>query len=100
MGVLQVRDAGPGLEPATAARVFDRFYRGEPSRHGQGTGLGLSIVRAIAQALGGTARVESMRGQGAVFTVAIPLRDDGMAAGPPAPTTSGEPVERRPQLTR
>ncbi len=77
MGVVRVSDRGPGLDPAQAARVFDRFYRGDASRTGSGTGLGLSIVRAIAEALGGNARIWSSPGQGAVFTVEIPLADDG-----------------------
>jgi signal transduction histidine kinase len=73
MGVIRVSDEGPGLDPSQATRVFDRFYRGDASRTGQGTGLGLAIVRAIAEALGGNARVVSVPGKGAIFTVEIPL---------------------------
>jgi len=83
-GVLRVVDAGPGLDPAQAARVFDRFYRGDASRTGNGTGLGLAIVQAIAVALGGHARVESSPGGGAAFTVELPLADEVGAATPPA----------------
>jgi len=80
MGILEVRDEGPGMEPEQAARVFDRFYRADSARTGRGTGLGLAIVRAIALALEGTASVDSVVGEGTVFRVEIPLED---AAGPP-----------------
>ncbi|MGH9110675.1 MAG: ATP-binding protein [Acidimicrobiales bacterium] len=73
MGVVRVTDQGPGLAPDQVSRVFDRFYRGDPSRTGQGTGLGLSIVQAIAAALGGRAWATSDPGRGAVFAVELPL---------------------------
>jgi two-component system OmpR family sensor kinase len=73
MGVLRVIDEGPGIAPEEIERVFDRFYRGDAARTGQSTGLGLSIVKAIATALGGSATVSSSPGQGATFTIAIPL---------------------------
>jgi two-component system OmpR family sensor kinase len=73
MGVLEVEDDGLGMGPEEAARVFDRFYRGDSSRSGRGTGLGLAIVRAIAEALGGTATVDSRQGRGSKFTVTVPL---------------------------
>jgi signal transduction histidine kinase len=52
---LEVRDTGPGLDPAVADRVFDRFWRAEPSRTARegGTGLGLAISKAIVDAHGG-----------------------------------------------
>jgi two-component system OmpR family sensor kinase len=85
MGVIRVTDNGPGIDPAMASRVFDRFYRGDPARSGPGTGLGLAIVRAIAVALGGTAEVAVSTGSGACVLVRIPL-----SAAPrslPAPET-------------
>ena len=74
---LRVGDQGPGLDAEQAARVFDRFYRGDAARTGGGTGLGLSIVRAIAEALGGTARWMPTPGQRRVFTVELPLAEPG-----------------------
>jgi two-component system OmpR family sensor kinase len=73
MGTIAVTDNGPGLAPEHAARVFDRFYRGDPARTGKGTGLGLAIVRAIAEALGGKAEVWSPPGAGFTVKVSLPL---------------------------
>ena len=73
--VLEVADDGPGMTAGEAARVFERFYRGDPSRNrtiGSGTGLGLSIVAAVAQAHGGQAHVDSVPGHGARFWVELP----------------------------
>jgi len=73
---MEVRDDGPGLTPDEAARVFDRFYRGDSSRHrgvsGGGNGLGLSIVSALVAAHGGTVGVDSAPGKGATFWVDLP----------------------------
>ena len=54
---LLVADGGPGFDPATAARAFERFARGDAARGDRGSGLGLAIVRTIAQAHGGTAQI-------------------------------------------
>ena len=72
---IEVADEGPGLDPDQAARVFERFYRADPSRTrgSGGSGLGLAIVAAIAEAHGGTARVASAPGEGARFRVELPL---------------------------
>jgi signal transduction histidine kinase len=67
---LWVRDTGPGVDPAVADSLFDRYTRGANS---QGVGIGLSIVNAIARAHGGAVSVVSPPGQGATFTVTIPL---------------------------
>jgi len=80
--VLEVADEGPGLFPEEAERVFERFYRADPSRNRNlgGTGLGLSIVAAVAEAHGGRARVESEPGRGARFWVELPPVPDSVAA--------------------
>jgi two-component system OmpR family sensor kinase len=74
--VLSVADEGPGMEPAVASHVFDRFFRADASRNrssGSGsTGLGLSIVQAVAAAHGGTVAVDSAPGRGTRFTVDLP----------------------------
>jgi signal transduction histidine kinase len=70
--LLEVRDAGPGLPKGSEERVFERFYRADPSRTGEGTGLGLAIARAIVQAHGGTIRASSADGGGTAVTMELP----------------------------
>jgi two-component system, OmpR family, sensor histidine kinase KdpD len=65
---LEVADRGPGIDPAIASRVFDKFVRTGTS----GVGLGLAICRGIAQAHGGSIAVAARDGGGAVFTVSLP----------------------------
>jgi signal transduction histidine kinase len=71
---LWVRDSGPGIPPEDRDRIFQRFARtGEGRRGSAGAGLGLSIVRAIAEAHHGMVEVRSRPGEGATFTVVIPV---------------------------
>jgi two-component system OmpR family sensor kinase len=68
-----VRDTGDGVPEADRTIIFERFGRG-PVRHGdEGFGLGLSIVKAIAEAHGGRVSVADASGQGAVFSLILPL---------------------------
>ncbi len=101
--VLEVADRGAGLEPEAAQKVFERFYRADPSRSrsGGGSGLGLSIVAAIAEAHGGRAIVDSTPGQGACFRVILPFTQratptepgDGLAGSTREPSaTESVPV--------
>jgi two-component system, OmpR family, sensor kinase len=73
--VIAVVDSGPGLTHGDAERVFRRFYRADESRSraSGGVGLGLAIVAAVAEAHGGTVAAASDHGQGATFTVTLPL---------------------------
>ena len=73
---LEVRDEGIGISPGDLKRVFDRFERAVPTQHYGGLGLGLYITRQIIEALGGTIRVESLPGEGALFTVELPLQPE------------------------
>ena len=68
-----VRDTGSGIAPADQSRIFDRFERRGPRSRDGGSGLGLSIVRAIAEAHGGRAELRSDLGEGARFTVVVPV---------------------------
>ena len=93
--VIEVSDTGEGLEPADCERVFERFYRVPGRRtdgHDAGSGIGLTIARGIARAHGGDIVATSPgRGQGATFTVRLPLRryDAG---------SSNQKVEPRPGI--
>ncbi|UWE07394.1 sensor histidine kinase [Actinacidiphila bryophytorum] len=74
-GVLEVADTGPGLTPAQAARVFERFYRTDASRTrttGGGAGLGLSIAAALVTAHGGHVELDTSPGKGATFRIRLP----------------------------
>jgi signal transduction histidine kinase len=72
--VIEVRDTGSGIPPEHLAHVFDRFYRGDPSRSRAtgGAGLGLAIVKQLVEAHGGTVTAESAPEEGARFTVRLP----------------------------
>ena len=68
--VISVSDNGPGLSEADQERIFERFFRADPSRartSGEGSGLGLSIVDAVMKAHGGYVSVQSKLGNGATF---------------------------------
>ena len=69
-GVIEVSDDGPGFDPATLGRVFERYQRGD--RRGE-AGIGLAIVRAIAVAHGGTATAGNRDEGGAVVSLRVPL---------------------------
>jgi two-component system, OmpR family, sensor kinase len=72
---LVVRDEGPGVDEVHRARIFERFYRADPSRAREsgGAGLGLSIVASIANAHGGHAYLAQEGWTGATFVVEMPL---------------------------
>jgi two-component system OmpR family sensor kinase len=85
---LLVEDEGPGIDPDVAARIFERFTRGDPSRSRGtgGAGLGLSIVAAIVEAHEGSVTAGSGANGGAVLAVRLPV------GGPKeAPTRPDEP---------
>ncbi len=94
--VLAVGDNGPGMRPEDAARVFERFFRADPSRvrSSGGSGLGLSIVAALVAAHGGTVEVDSKEGVGTTFTVRLPLAN---AVWPQAPQPPPVGVASHPQ---
>jgi NtrC-family two-component system sensor histidine kinase KinB len=69
---IQVQDTGPGIPKAYHAAVFDKFFR-VPGAAASGAGLGLYIAREIALAHGGRLSVSSEPGQGATFTLELPI---------------------------
>lgn len=80
--LLQLEDAGPGIDAALAPLVFDAFRRGDGARvqaHG-GSGLGLAVVAAIARAHGGSASCRRSAASGTMFSIAWPALAEGVAS--------------------
>ena len=73
--ILRVHDTGPGIPSEQLPRVFERFWRGDSSRHSAGSGLGLAIAHALVSAHGGILRVTSTPGQGTTFEASLPALD-------------------------
>ena len=71
---ITVRDTGPGIPAEELGCIFDRFYRIDKSRHAGGFGLGLSIAKSIAESHNGSVEVSNAPGQGATFTVILPIQ--------------------------
>lgn len=76
--LVEVADQGAGLDEEASARVFERFFRADPSRNRSlgGTGLGLSIVAALVAAHAGRVELETAPGRGATFRVLLPAAPD------------------------
>ena len=92
-----VRDFGMGLSPEDAERVFDRFWRADPSRQRTigGTGLGLSISLGDAHLHGGSLQVWSERGSGTNFVLTLPRGEGALDGASPVPL---EPEDARTEL--
>lgn len=97
--VVTVTDTGIGVDPSKHEAIFDAFQQADTdtTRLYGGTGLGLSISRKLANAMGGTLTIESALGDGATFTLDLPLDVAAPADRPqePAPTEPQVAQERR-----
>jgi signal transduction histidine kinase len=71
----RIEDQGDGIDPSVLPHVFERFYRGDPSRNRKtgGTGLGLAICKAIVDAAHGEIKIQSQPGAGTTVIVRLPL---------------------------
>ncbi|MFO0587220.1 MAG: ATP-binding protein [Polyangiaceae bacterium] len=90
-----VSDTGSGIDPKSTGRLFDPFFT--TKARGQGSGLGLSICRDIVQGHGGRIEVASEPGDGAHFTVVLPLGSGGDASAGPPPSVLPKIEEGRPR---
>ncbi|MDK2122778.1 ATP-binding protein [Parachitinimonas caeni] len=68
-----ISDQGIGMSPEQTARVFERFFRADPSQHIPGTGLGMSIVREILDLMGAKIKVESQLEVGTTVLIYLPV---------------------------
>ena len=95
---LAVADTGIGIAPEHHERIFEEFEQVENGdRRREGTGLGLAICRQFAQRMGGQITVSSRRGEGSVFTLAVPIIHPEAGAAPGDPPT--EPIARPAQAS-
>ena len=85
--VVTLTDTGHGMKPEVARKIFDPFFTTKP----HGTGLGLSMVYNFVLQCGGTAKVESEQGRGAVFHLALPAAAAPADAASPAPDLTASP---------
>jgi signal transduction histidine kinase len=75
---VSVQDNGRGIREEDQTQVFDRFFKGDPSRneYKKGSGLGLSIVKELVRAHGGKVTVKSKPGEGCLFMFSIPVKQN------------------------
>ena len=97
---ISVRDYGIGLRPGEAALVFNRFWRGDPSRSRMtgGTGLGLAISLEDARLHNGWLQAWGERGKGSVFRLTLPRTAGGVVTSSPLPLTPAPVVPYQPRL--
>jgi len=84
--LLEVSDHGPGLQPGTERKIFEKFFRASPLENRRGIGLGLAICKGIIEAHGGNITAMNRSGGGAVFRITLPLPEH-------QPTLSTEPPQ-------
>ena len=70
--IIVVADSGVGIDENDLSRIFERFYRKDPSRSTPGSGLGLSLARATIRAHQGDITVDSTLCKGSIFTITLP----------------------------
>lgn len=71
---IEIQDHGIGMNPEQLSRIFEKFYRADPSGHVPGTGLGMVLVKDIMEAHGGRVLVESALNAGTTVTLILPMK--------------------------
>ena len=76
--IITVWDDGPGIAPDQLPYIFEPFYRCDPSRSSKisGSGLGLALVKTIVERHGGQVSVQSTPGEGTLFTITLPEKNN------------------------
>ena len=93
--VLSVADAGPGVPDDRLARIFDRFYKADPSRQGGSSGLGLAIAAENAALIGGALSARNRSAGGLRFELRLPVTEP-LPGGDPAATSGPDRGARSP----
>jgi signal transduction histidine kinase len=97
--VLTVRDRGIGMSPEAQSHLFQKFGRAVPTRNYGGLGMGLWIVDQLVRAHGGVVNVSSREGEGATFSVQLPLTPRMLADANPSPPSLSAGVTSTETLT-
>lgn len=74
--IISVRDRGAGIEESDQEQIFDKFYRGDKTKHVPGTGLGLAICKGIVELHDGTIQAAPVAAQGTMITIRLPLNEE------------------------
>jgi signal transduction histidine kinase len=101
--VLEITDAGVGMDPETVRHCFEKFWQADASgtRRFGGTGIGLYIVRSLTEAMGGTVTVQSGLGEGTTFALRLQAADTGPTIpAPTSPDLAPAQLRRRTRLPR
>jgi signal transduction histidine kinase len=72
LGVIEIADRGPGMDPLDMEHAFDRFYRGSSHGDVDGSGLGLAIAKRAVERMGGSIALDSRMGEGTTVTMRFP----------------------------
>jgi signal transduction histidine kinase/ligand-binding sensor domain-containing protein/DNA-binding response OmpR family regulator len=88
---LRVADNGIGIAPDEQTKIFEAFYQSMDNK--PGTGIGLSIVKTLVDVHHGHIDLQSQVGQGSVFTLILPVAQDGVAVATPVATAPAMPQD-------